>query len=137
MLLPSSVAYQSLLISAQAWNNKLQYISYIPYSGKFGEGIVWRIYSFQAFGKNVLQINKTAKGLLTVSNNLYDFSLENHGRFAEFAKLFPSQTFLLYGKRPCSYSIYVSYLCHGCSGLDPISGAILLRKIFLYNYVHT
>ena len=136
MLLPSGIAYQGLLISTLAWNDKLQYISYIPYSGKFGEGIVWWIYSFRAFGKNVLQINKTSKGLLIVSNNLDDFSLENHRQFAEFAKLFPSQTFLLYGKRPCSYSIYVSYLCHGCSALEPNIGSHSTKKNISI-YVHT
>ena len=41
-------------------------------AGKFGREKVWRIYSFQTFGK-VWQINRSAKRLLIVSTNVDGF----------------------------------------------------------------
>ena len=64
-------------------------------AGKFGGQNVWRIYSFQAFGrKKVWRVNRPAKGLSMVTTNLDGFSLANRRRFA---KLSPRQTFPLYG----------------------------------------
>ena len=47
--------------------------------------------------KKVWRINRSGNGLLIVITNFDGFSLANHGQFAKFAKLFPCQTFLLYG----------------------------------------
>ena len=55
--------------------------------GKFGQGKVWRIDSFRAFGERKLQINRSANRLLIVSTNLDGFSLVNHRQFAKFVKL--------------------------------------------------
>ena len=65
--------------------------------GKFSEDNVWRIYSFQAFGKKVWRMNRSAKGLLIVTTNLDGFSLVNRRLFTKFAKLSTCQTFPLYG----------------------------------------
>ena len=64
-------------------------------AGKLGGMNVWRIYSFQAFGKKVWQMNRSANGLLIVTTSFDDFSLANHRQFAEFTKLSTHQTFLL------------------------------------------
>ena len=63
----------------------------------YGEN-VWRIYSFQAFGKKKFgKCIKSAKGLLIVTTTLDGFSLANHRRFTKFIKLSAHQTFPLYG----------------------------------------
>ena len=63
----------------------------IPYSRKvwWGESLAnWLILSI--WQKKVWWINRSANWLLIVSTNLDGFSLTNHGRFTNFAKLFPA-----------------------------------------------
>ena len=74
--------------------------THIPYSGKvwWRESLanslvmsVWR-------GK-VWRMHRFSHKVIIISKNLNGFSLANHGRFAKFAKLFPRQTFPLYGSQ--------------------------------------
>ena len=60
------------------------------------ESLANRLFS-SIWQKKVWQINRSTNRLSIVSANLDGFSLANHGRFAKFAKLFPRQTFPLYG----------------------------------------
>ena len=53
----------------------------IPCSGKN----IWRIYSFQAFGGKVWQMNRSAKGLLIVTAYLDGFSLANRRWFTKLS----------------------------------------------------
>ena len=69
-------------------------IFYYCIEGKFGE-----LTRFEHWRMKVWQINKSANRLLIVSTNLDGFSLANRELFTKSAKLFPCQTFSLYGKK--------------------------------------
>ena len=61
--------------------------------GKFGRENVWRIdyMYFRAFGEEKFgKLINQPKGLLILSTNLDGFSLANHGQFAKFTKLSPT-----------------------------------------------
>ena len=73
---------------------KLLYGMVIPYGGKvwWEESLAnWLVSSI--WQKKVWRINRSANRLLIISTNLDDFSLANHGQFAKYTDVSPSQSF--------------------------------------------
>ena len=69
----------------------------LPYSGKFWQGeTLANLLFLSIWRKKVWRMNRSANRLSIVTTNLDDFSLVNHG---QFANLSPHQTFPLYGIR--------------------------------------
>ena len=61
-------------------------------AGKFGKFTVMSVWR----GK-VWRMDRFSHKVILISKNLDGFSLANHGRFTKFTKLFPRQSFPLYG----------------------------------------